>query len=228
MQSLLEFLSIRLQQPLPHDNIDNEGIPFQLLELLKKAQGRAKNMMQEHPPKICAVMIAFYEINNELFVPMMLRPIKSRVHPNQVAFPGGKREEGDQDLKDTAIREMEEEIGINVPKSQVIGQLTPVFIPPSNALVTPIIGYLTQKPNYIPSPDEVAEVLDVKITDLRNPNNMNIHKAVISKDDAIDMPAYKANGKVIWGGTARMITELNKLLYEFDKQYKPKPFFDIK
>ncbi|MEM6321413.1 MAG: CoA pyrophosphatase [Bacteroidota bacterium] len=182
---------------------------------LLQEEANAKAAFQKNPPRICAVMIALYEDQSELYVPMMLRPKKSRAHPGQVAFPGGKQEEQDQDLLDTAIREMEEEVGVRVPKKNVLGMLSPVYIPPSNSLVTPILGYLAKKPTYTIDPNEVERALDVPIAELQNPANKRAKKVVLTNGDFFTMPAFVAADVFIWGGTARMIMELNKLLAEF-------------
>lgn len=212
MQQLINFLKIELQKELPHSDIRNEKLPEKLEKFILKAEQATKVQFAKKPPRICAVMMAFYEHESETYLPMMLRPTYSRAHPGQIAFPGGKKEEQDKDVIDTAIREMEEEIGVKVPRENVIGQLSPVYIPPSNALVTPIVGYLETKPSYVPDAAEVAEVLDVRLDDLLNPDNISFKKVVLTNGDYINMPAYKANNKIIWGGTARMISELVKLV----------------
>ncbi len=214
MQQLLDFLRIRLQKELPHTNIDNEDLPPKLVQFIKAAEKAERAQFAKKPPRICAVMLSFYEHEGELFSPMMLRPDYSRAHPGQVSFPGGKREEQDVDLIATAIREMEEEVGVSIPRENVIGALSSVYIPPSNTLVTPIVGFLEGKPSYTPDEREVAEVLDVKWKDLRNLENAGFKKVILANGTWINMPAYYANGKEIWGGTARMISEMVKMMEE--------------
>ena len=216
MRELIQFLNQRLQEELPHHNVRNEGLDPKMLKLLLAEEENAKIQFEQTPPRICAVMIAIYQDAQQLILPMMLRPTKSRAHPGQISFPGGKREEQDQDLIETAIRETEEEIGVSVSRANVIGSLTPVYIPPSNSLVTPIIGFLEGKPSYTPAPDEVDRVLDVKIEDLRNPVNRKAKKVILTNGEYFNMPAFAVNDVFIWGGTARMIMELNKLVKEFE------------
>ena len=215
MQQLIQFFSQRLKEALPHSEVREEGLDPKVLKLLLEEEKNTKAQFQKIPPRICAVLIAMYEDNGSLCVPMMLRPTKSRAHPGQIAFPGGKKEEQDQDLIETAIREMEEEIGVAVPKINILGSLTPVYIPPSNSLVTPILGYLNSKPSYIPAPDEVERVLDVKMEDLANPANKRAKKVILTNGEYFEMPAFAVNDVLIWGGTAHMIIELNKLMKEF-------------
>jgi len=145
---------------------------------------------------------------------MMLRPTKSRAHPGQIAFPGGKKEKQDQDLIETAIREMHEEVGVLVPRENVIGALTSVYIPPSNSLVTPILGFLDKKPTYVIEPDEVERALDISLKDLSDPENKKAKKVILTNGEYFEMPAFAVSDVFIWGGTARMIQELNRLLAE--------------
>jgi len=215
MQELIQFLNQRLQEELPHNNIHKEGLDPKVLDLLIEEEKNAKEQFKKTPPRICAVMMAIYPHESKLYLPMMLRPQKSRAHPGQISFPGGKREEQDQDLVETAIREMEEEVGVRVPRENVLGDLTPIYIPPSNSLVTPIIGFLAEKPSYIPAPDEVEKVLDVSMEDLANPANKRAKKVILTNGEYFEMPAFAVNEVFIWGGTARMIMELNKLMKEF-------------
>lgn len=214
MQELIEFFTARLQKELPHNNIQNEGLDPKLLKLLLEEERNAKARFEKTPPRICAVMIAMYPHEGEIYLPMMLRPTKSRAHPGQMAFPGGKEEEQDKDLIDTARREMHEEVGVLVPRENVIGPLTSVYIPPSNSLVTPILGFLEEKPVYTIQPDEVERALDISIKDLGNPANKKAKKVVLTNGDYFEMPAFAVSDVFIWGGTARMIQELNRLLEE--------------
>ena len=215
MQELLQFLNKRLQEELPHSDIRKEELDPKVLKMLMEEEENAQAQFKTSPPRICAVMIAIYQYQEELYLPMMLRPTKSRAHPGQVSFPGGKREDQDQDLIETAIREMDEEVGVLVPRANVLGDLTPIYIPPSNSLVTPIVGFLDGKPNYTPAPDEVERVLDVNMKDLVNPANKRAKKVVLTNGEYFEMPAFAVNDVFIWGGTARMIMELNKLMEEF-------------
>jgi len=214
MQDLIQFFKTRLQKELPHSNIHKEDLDPKTLKLLLEEERNAKTQFAKTPPRICAVMIAMYPHEGEIFLPMMLRPAKSRAHPGQIAFPGGKKEEQDQDLIDTARREMHEEVGVLVPRKNILGPLSSVYIPPSNSLVTPILGFLEKKPAYVIDPDEVERALDISIKDLANPANRKIKKAILTNGDYFEMPAFAVSDVFIWGGTARMIQELNKLLEE--------------
>lgn len=217
MQKLISFLKKRLQLPLPHSDLQEEIVDPKVLADMLEEEANMKKKFKNKPPRVCAVMVALYKEEHQLYMPFMLRPKKSRAHPGQISFPGGKKEEADKDLIETAIRETHEEIGVIVPTENVLGQLSPVYIPPSNSLVTPIVAYLDSKPTYDPDPDEVDEVLDVLIPDLANPGNKRVKKVILTNGSYFEMPAFKVNNVLIWGGTARMIMELNVLLKEFEE-----------
>jgi len=214
MEDLIRFLKERVQGELPHSDIRKEGLSPGLLQLLLEEEQNARKQFQARPPRICAVMIAFYPEGEHLYLPMMLRPVKSRAHPGQISFPGGKQEETDNDLVETAIREMKEEVGVEVPSQNIIGKLSQVYIPPSNSLVTPVLGFLNEKPSYDPDPNEVDRVLDVAMHSLTDPANQKTKKVILTNGDFFEMPAFAVQDVLIWGGTARMIMEMNKLLGE--------------
>lgn len=214
MQRLISFLKVRLLEELPHHDIQKEGLSQKLVESLIEAENARNQQFMKEPPRICAVMIAFYPDSTGPFLPMMVRPDNIRAHPGQISFPGGKQEIEDQDLIATAIRETQEEIGVLVPRENILGELSPVYIPPSNSLVTPIVGFLAGKPSYVPDQAEVAEVLDVPLSDLQNPANRENKKVILSGGEWVHMPAFRSGKNLIWGATARMITELMKVLAE--------------
>ena len=92
-----------------------------------------------------------------------------KVHGGQVSFPGGKVEPDDANPTFTALRESEEELGILPSNVSVIGSLSPLYIPPSNFMVYPTVGFTPQRPQFIPSPDEVAAVIETDIDKLLLP-----------------------------------------------------------
>ena len=89
-------------------------------------------------------------------------------HSGQISFPGGKVEETDKDIYHTALRETNEEIGVIMQDIEVIGQLTNVFIPVSNFLVFPIVGFINYLPQFNIDNNEVEELIELKLTDLIN------------------------------------------------------------
>lgn len=133
-------------------------------------------------------------------------------HGGQISFPGGKYEETDGSLANTALREAEEEVGVPAGKVELIGQLTELYIPVSNFLVSPHVGYATTAPRFRAQAHEVQSILEVPFsllqraetrqeTDLRITGNITLR----------DVPFYNVFGKVVWGATAMMLSELLEL-----------------
>lgn len=200
-----------LQLPLPHHDIRKEGLDPVMLDFILKSKKAAEVKMKERPPRPCGVLVMLYQKAAEWHTALIVRPQKSRIHPGQLAFPGGKKEEQDADLQATAIREAREEVGVAVTDQQILGKLSTVYIPPSNTLVTPYVAYLTTPPTFKIQPTEVDVVLEPALKDLAHPDNVREKKVVMATGDTFPLPAFQIGDYLVWGGTARMIGELNKL-----------------
>jgi 8-oxo-dGTP pyrophosphatase MutT (NUDIX family) len=154
-----------------------------------------------------AVLILFYPSNNEIYVPLILRPSYDGVHSAQVAFPGGKYEPTDENLIQTALREAQEEIGLKINNVKILGTLTELFIGPSNFKILPVIGYVLYKPDFRADKREVEKILETKLNDISNPAIIGSSEMLIRGEQAI-VPHYEIDNHKIWGATAKMISEL--------------------
>lgn len=210
MENIIHFLRKRLKEPLPYANIQDEDIDENLKKYITDAYQNPR-----YSPRICAVMLAFFEEEGQVKLPFIVRPDTNRFHAGQIAFPGGGREEEDIHLQMTAIRETREEVGMIIPDTQLIGVLSNMYVPPSNSLITPVVGFLKNRPVYITNPYEVAEVIEVSLDDLMNKNNHKL-KLITHPKGAIKMPAFQIGSYEIWGATARILKELVKVLGEMN------------
>ncbi len=163
-------------------------------------------------PRYAAVMISMYYIDNELYMPFILRTAYDGVHSGQVAFAGGRREEYDLSEVHNAIREAREEIGINVLHEQVIGTMPNIYVVPSNMMVTPVLAYLPERPTFTLDPKEVDKVLEIKVSDLLNPANHSKKQVIMPNQIKMSFPSYLVQGVEIWGATGRIVSELFKLI----------------
>ena len=160
-----------------------------------------------------AVLSLIYKNENrEAAMVLTRRRIYKGIHSNQISFPGGKPEKNDLDLQSTAIRETEEEIGIQKNKIVLIRQLTDVFIPPSNFLVSPFLGYLDSTPLFIKQDSEVESIISVRIKDLMSDEYLTHQLMDTSYATKIDVPAFDFDGHIVWGATAMMLSEIKDLL----------------
>jgi len=157
--------------------------------------------------KVAAVLILLFPDKGSVHTVFMQRPDYKGVHGGQISFPGGKKEPSDKDIIQTAIREANEETGVNQEDISVINTLTPLFIPVSNMIVTPVVGWTTRKPAFSHHPDEVVFLFDAEINKLLDPSIVRT-KPVEIHGEMIDVKYYDYDGNVIWGATAMMLHEL--------------------
>lgn len=210
MTNLIQTLQRRLQEPLP-------GIEAQIQMISHRLAVSADSVSRFHVPEThrkASVLLLLYLKNNEWHTALMQRPESSYPHSRQVSFPGGGVETIDQDAKDTALRETEEEFGIPKHKIEIIGQLTHLYIPVSNYLVYPFVGYLPEVPTFYPDPSEVEEILEIPIAHVINKENRKIKTIATHSGRLPDVPYFDLHQKVVWGATAMMLSEFAVLMEE--------------
>jgi 8-oxo-dGTP pyrophosphatase MutT (NUDIX family) len=164
-------------------------------------------------PRQSSVLILLYPSDKEIFTRLILRTEYKGVHSGQIAFPGGTKEEYDTDLWHTALREANEEVGVLVDKIQLVGPLSPVYIPPSNFWVQPYIG---MSEDYLPvviQKEEVQRSFDVNINMILDPL-VKQEKIMIRSgtETGINTPYYNIEGYTVWGATAMMLSEFEELV----------------
>lgn len=134
------------------------------------------------------------------------------VHSGQISFPGGRFEKEDPDMIYTALREAEEETNILIRDVEVLGEITPVYIPPSNFFVIPVVGWTKKRPDLIPDPSEVSEILDIPLSELLDPNSIQQRNIPHKEFNIIDVPCFIIQGHIVWGATAMMLMEFVDIL----------------
>jgi 8-oxo-dGTP pyrophosphatase MutT (NUDIX family) len=161
--------------------------------------------------RIAAVLILLYPINSIIHTVFMQRHNYEGVHGGQISFPGGKKEEADSDVIQTALREAMEETGADSSEISVIGTLTPLFIPVSNMIVTPVIGWTDKRPHFIHQPEEVVFLIEADLERFLDPSIIKIKPFEI-RGEMIDVRYFDYDGHVIWGATAMILNELLKII----------------
>ena len=201
----IEKLKQQLIQPLPGEAAQYKMASAHRKLPLRDYLAAAKNPMDS------AVLVLLYPVNAKIYTVLMLRPQEQGVHSGQVSFPGGKYEETDGTFMNTALREVGEEMGIITEQVNIIGELSPLYIPPSNFLVHPFVGYMTEKPVIQPSKDEVKQVIEANF-ELLLDDTLKDRKIIEVRGYKIDTPFYNIYGNVVWGATAMILSELEDLL----------------
>ena len=163
-------------------------------------------------PRQSSVLVWLYPKGEEVFTRLILRTEYKGVHSAQIAFPGGTKEESDKDLWQTALREANEEVGLPPEKIIRVGELSPVYIPPSNFWVQPYIGMSEEFFSPIIDPVEVQKAIEVNIKVLLDPS-VKEEKTIIRSDTlSIATPYYNIQGYTVWGATAMMLSEFEELI----------------
>ncbi len=162
-----------------------------------------------------AVLVLFYHSpDNKIRLIFIQRQQYDGVHSGQISFPGGRFEIGDNNLLITALRETKEEIGIPTELIRPIGQLSQLYIPPSNFLVSPYAAYLEQTPVFEKDDNEVAEVFAIEIAKLIDYRSFQMQR-VKGRNYDFDAPCFFVDGRVIWGATAMILNELITIIKPF-------------
>lgn len=206
MHPLVDYLKIHLAGELPGQEAQRLMAPANRLATAEYL----KNLSVK--PRLSAVMLLFFPGNNNKPNLLLIeRPVYEGVHSGQIAFPGGKMDNKDTSLFQTALREMREETGYQGPV-EVLGQLTDVYIPPSNFLVTPFVAYSDTKPSWNPDPREVACLIETPIDFLNNDSLVFEGEFITSGKYKVKAPYFLFQGYKIWGATAIILSELRAIL----------------
>lgn len=180
--------------------------PLERISFLKEENYLDKN------PRRAAVLMLFYPKNKITHLALIVRNSYPGVHSSQIGFPGGKVEEVDANLEETALRETHEEIGIHPNKIQIIKPFSEIYIPPSNFLVAPFMGISKEELSFVPDLDEVKRVLEFSIADFLDENTITKVTMSTSYATDIEVPAFMVDKYVVWGATAMMMSELKETI----------------
>lgn len=158
-----------------------------------------------------AVLILLYPVDGEIHTVFMQRPDYVGFHGGQISFPGGKKEPSDKDIVETALREAAEETGVNTKKVSVLGTLTPLFIPVSNMVVTSVVGWSNNRPQFSHDPHEVVFLIEAELNHFLDPSVI-MTKPMKLRGETYEIKYFSYQGNVIWGATAMMFNELLEIV----------------
>ena len=203
MQSLPELLKQEIFNGLPAADAHTVMAPMQ--RIVDQNYDEIKKTA-----KLSAVLILLFKKDNQWSTMLMERNTYNGHHSGQISFPGGRKEDYDIDLEATALREFQEEMGIKLSPQNVIGEMSELYIPPSNFYVKPYLVCSEASIEFAPEKKEVRALLPIPLNQLLDPTVKTIEKVMVSKSNiSINAPVYKIKDKTIW---AMMISELEFLL----------------
>ncbi|MFA9371657.1 MAG: CoA pyrophosphatase [Labilibaculum antarcticum] len=210
--SILETI-LDLEQFTSILNADlNNGLPgFDAQNLMSPSI--REHALKTSDPSIArdsSVLLLFYLKNGQLHLPLIKRTTGNTNHSGQISLPGGKYEESDANRTITAVRETNEELGVECEKIKILGFLTELYIPVSNFMVLPVLGYCDKRPDFKLNEFEVEEIIEMPVVQLFAEDN--IDEFTIEKDGfKIHAPYFPANEHKIWGATAMILSELREI-----------------
>lgn len=197
-------------------NVSNVDLPSTMSHIKMAPLERIKSIEDGfdtiEDPRKAAVMMLFYPKAEVTHLVLIIRNSYPGVHSSQIAFPGGKVEKYDVDLKETALRETYEEIGIHPELITVIRDFSKVYIPPSNFLVHPFLGVATSELNFVLQEDEVAGIIEMPLSKFLDDSIIETKILETSYSKSIEVPVFQINEHSIWGATAMMMSELKDVL----------------
>lgn len=158
-------------------------------------------------PRPSAVLILLYPQNDAVFLPLTVRVAALRDHSGEISLPGGRYEEADGDLQHTALREAQEELGIDPSMVTIWTALTPVWIPVSNFQITPWVGWNDTRPAFKPAPGEVAQLIEAPLAELMRPDIIHT-ETWIRRGVEMQVPFFALGSHQVWGATSMILAEL--------------------
>lgn len=201
MHDLIKSFKERLTKDLPghlaHHKVMSHRKSLQQLGVLPKGA------------KESAVLFHLYPKDGDLYTVFILRATYSGVHSAQIGLPGGKREPSDFNLKETALREAQEELNIIKDELEVLGKLSPLYVPPSNFVIHPYVSFQDSIPQFIPQEREVDEIIQCKLSTLLEQQLQDA--TVMVQSNRMKVKGYQVNDKLIWGATAMIIKEFTEV-----------------
>lgn len=198
------FLNSRLSQPLP-----GQRAQFQMAPLSRRQP--SSSSIEARDCREAGVLALFYpDTADQPRLLLTRRPEAMNKHAGQVAFPGGRREAGES-LEDAALRETEEEVLIAADSIHVLGELTPLFIPPSNFCVHPFVGMIENTPDLTVRTEEVADMFGIHPIDLTDPSKRRVRRMEVGGMQR-NIPHFLFRDHLVWGATAMMMAELAAVL----------------
>lgn len=201
INQITSTLKQRLNNPLPGLKAHEQMAPI-------GRQGRDEALKNHPNPKMSAVLLLLFPIEQTIGTVLIRRKAYKGVHSQQISLPGGRQEPQDINLQTTALRETEEEVGVPSNRVEVLGQLTSLFIPPSGYFVQPYLGVLNHQPQFVPEAKEVETIFTPTLPNLLKPEikstgTFQSGLAGIS----IQAPCLNILNQQVWGATAMILNE---------------------
>jgi 8-oxo-dGTP pyrophosphatase MutT (NUDIX family) len=180
------------------------------LLLVRGPDGGTFRPMEPPPGQVArpgAVLVLLYPDGDDLRLPLTVRSDRLPNHRGEVSLPGGATDPEDDGPVATALRECHEELGVDPASITIWGGLAPIYIPPSNFRIAPVIGFCEQPPPFRINDAEVSALITVTLGELLDPTVVVSERWTL-RGHEVDVPFFAIAGHKVWGATALMLSEL--------------------
>jgi len=200
----MELTTAVIRQALSLPDFDVHLAHQHMLPLNRNRQRPAELSGQ---PRIGGVLLLLYSHEEKMHLVLTRRRDDLTSHAGQISFPGGRREANETPVQ-AALRETEEEIGVPATAVSILGELSSIYIPPSDYEVHPFVGWVNggKRPSFVPEIREVAEILEVPLCHLLDPHTREIGPIPV-RGATYTVPYYNVDGHKVWGATAILLSE---------------------
>lgn len=161
-----------------------------------------------------AALLLVYPHDDTVHVALTVRGSGLRNHTGQVSLPGGRVDTGET-VEAAALREAQEEIGVEPDTVEILGRLTPLHIPVSGFLLHPVVGSTSMRPAFQRAEWEVARIIEAPVSLLTNPSIVKHEmrtRTVKGQPIDVNVPYYDIDGEKVWGATAMVLSEFCAIL----------------
>ncbi len=187
----------------------NSGLPGEESQLKMAPAFRPKGPANQNPPprKAAVLIPVFFSSEGNPEILLTLRKTYDGVHSGQVSFPGGKFDPHETDPVEVALRESQEEVGLDPAAVKIAGLLSPLYIPVSHMMVQPVVGFVEGPVNWIADPREVERLISISMESLTDPSLVQNKAVRISANLTMEAPFYSVANETVWGATAMILSE---------------------
>ena len=206
MNTIISELRSALAKPLP-------GLDAQLRMAPQPRVGWDPLKLPDDA-RTAAALVLLYPHNDTANITLTVRGSELRNHTGQVSLPGGRVDDGET-IEQAAVREANEEVGVDPRTIEILGPLTPLHIPVSRYLLHPIVAFTSVRPAFQRAEWEVARIMEVPVPLLHDPATIKREmrtRVVNGRTIEVDVPFFDIDGEKVWGATAMVLAEFCALL----------------
>ena len=184
-------------------------------QLRKILSTRYRNKIEAKGCIPAAVLILLYEKDGIPYLLLTKRTQKVADHKGQISFPGGVRDEKDESLEVTALREAAEEVGIDINKVEILGLLDDFLTVSTNYVITPVVGISSSPLQFSINPEEVEEIIEIPLSFFQD--SLKTKSRFPDKNTIDDVyPSYRYGEHLIWGATAKILEQFLDIIQLID------------